>query len=228
MYSTLSTPTLEGGDTSSTSASSLSTMYNRPMYNLSSDTFGNPYTNHISAGRPFEVRTRQPRGAMYKCLFAFDGCRDICTQDTWKAHVNTHLSDVEPPEFCTCFICGESFEKGIVTWSRFLDHTLGHKYAGTPKPDQEFIEFCRDNDIISEYTHGRYGANFAAPMAAPDSHRYRQREHESFSTPRTIVDDNVARVDYPSEWRVVDSGMRRAGDIVVNRSAPRARGGRRL
>lgn len=238
MYSASSMPALTNGGISSRSVSDLSsTLYNQQMYNLTSDSFGDLYTYRYNAGQSVGIHSGASREGMYYCLFAFDGCAMLSTLDTWKAHVNAHMSDIRPPESCTCTICDEKFESGIpeVTWSRFLDHILYHKYPRAVKPDPAFLEFCQDKGIISDYTSQRFDPNFTTNPASPEPYQYRERERERerTRTPRRfapIESHDVAQVEYPSSWGEAMPVMQQAieRDIEVNRGNSRAHRGRRV
>lgn len=234
MDSASSMPGLTSDDMSFWSVSDLSsTQCNRQMYNLPSDSSGGLYTHRPNVARPAAL----PKEGMYRCLFAFGGCTTFCTPDTWESHVNTHLSDVDPPESCTCTICDQQFKSEIsgeelelgarkATWGRFLKHVLSHKYRGAFKPNSAFAEFCRDKDIISDFTSQRFDQNL---MARP---QYRERERR---TPRRLANTasidspDMAQVEYRSSWGEDTAAMQQAieRDIVVNRSNSRAHRERR-
>lgn len=199
------------GSTSSGSATT-STLYNLQMYSLSTDSNGILSTNRNLGPT---VINATPREGDYQCLFAFDDCQELCTLDTWKEHVNSHLSDVVPPESCRCSICGEPFEAGDphLTWSRFLDHVLNHRYRGQIAPDQDFLEFCRENDLISELTMGRYDPHASAQRVSQEPYQYRQQTPRRFMTPR-----GLAQVEYPSTWGEETQPVQRPMDVMVNRA----------
>lgn len=240
LYSSSSMPSMTCDNMSSPSVSNVSTQYNLPMYNLPFDSSGEVYT-YRSTG-PIAVN-RGPLGeGTFRCLFAFSGCTEFCRKDIWKDHVSSHLSDVTPPELCICPICEKSFESTPpeVNWSRFLNHILGHNYSGTIRPSQEFLEFCRDKDIISEFTTQRFDPSLAThevpqvlyPYRGHD--RGRDRERERNCTPRSFLNNpslfpDVARVEYPATWGVGSSDSTRPrvsqGSVMVNRGNLRARGG---
>lgn len=235
MDSASSMPALTSDDMSFRSVSDLSsTQCNRQMYNLPSDSSGGLYTHRSNIARPVAAALKE---GMYRCLFAFDGCTTSCALDTWESHVNTHLSDVEPPESCTCTICDQEFKSGIsgeelelgackATWGRFLNHVLSHKYRGAFKPNSAFVEFCRDKDIISDFTSQRFNQNLTTRP------QYRERERR---TPRRLVNTasvdspDIAQVEYRSSWGENSTAMQQAieRDIVVNRSNSRAHRERR-
>lgn len=237
MYSGPSTPGLTSNGTSSQSVSDLSsTQCSHQMYNLPSDSFGN-----LNTYRPITARSvaiHPPVEGTYRCLFAFDGCSELRTLDTWKAHVDGHLSDADRPESCLCTICGKEFESGIpdVTWGRFLSHVLYHKYPGNFNPDSAFVEFCRDKGIISDYTCQRCFTAQSPPELHQRRDRNREREPERdrrARTPRRMVDApvesrDVAQVEYRASWGE-ETAMQQAieRDIVVNRGNSRVQRGHR-
>lgn len=239
MYSTSSIPTLTSDGMSSRSGSDLSsTQCNQQMYNLPSDSFGILNTHRPNAAHPVAVHTMASREGMYRCLFSFIGCTTFCTLDTWVSHVNTHLSDADPPESCLCTICGEEFESesGIPkeTWGRFLNHVLNHGYPGAFNPDPVFVEFCRVNDMISDFTSQRLDQNITARASYQHHGRELDRERER-RTPRRVVHTasiefpEIAQVEYRSSWGEVTPVAQRAieRDIVVNRGSPRGHRGHR-
>lgn len=236
IYSGSSTPALTSDCTSSRSVSDLSsTQYKSQMYNLSQDSFGNPTTHRPNTARSVAIQAGTPKEGTYHCIFAFDGCSELRTLDAWKSHVNGHLSDANPPDSCTCTICGEEFDSGIpeVTWSRFLSHVLSHKYSGTFKPDPRLVEFFRDKGIISDFTCQRH-SNFTTQPASPEPYQRHERERDRRArTPRRVVNTpiesrDIAQVEYPSSWGG-DPAMQQAieRDIVVNRGNSRAHRGHR-
>lgn len=236
--STSSIPTLTSDNRSFRSVSDLSsTQCNWQMYNLPSDSSGGFYTHRPNVAQPVSPHAAASKEGMYPCIFAFVGCTTFCALETWESHVNTHLLDADPPESCTCTICDQEFKSGIsgeelelgarkATWSRFLNHVLSHKYRGAFNPNSEFSEFCRDKNIISDFTIQRFDQN---PTTRP---QYRERERRTPRRPANTASINppdTAQVEYRSSWGENTAVMQQAieRDIVVNRGNSRAHRERR-
>jgi hypothetical protein len=190
-------PALDNSSMTTLNSSGLSYIVHPQMYSLQDNGGGVLSTGrHL---RPVAVNCSPKKGS-YRCLFAFNACPEYCTPETWVSHVESHLGGIDPPKSCKCTICGKPFETDTpaITWNRFLYHVIGHRYQGSVIPDTEFLDYCANNDIISEYTMSRSDPRPGKPQTtrSQEPHMYRQK------TPRRFIDasDSVARVDYPHDW----------------------------
>lgn len=190
-------PALDNSSMTTLNSSGLSYILHPQMYSLQDDGDGVLSTGrHL---RPVAVNCSPKRGS-YRCLFAFNACPEYCAPETWVSHVESHLGGVDPPKSCKCTICDQPFETDTpaITWNRFLHHVIDHRYEGSVTPDTEFLEYCKNKDIISEYTMSRSDQRSGKPQTtrSQEPHMYRQK------TPRRFIDvsDSVARVDYPHDW----------------------------
>lgn len=214
LYPFSQTPGLDMDNSSITtrSSSDLSYIAHPPqMYSLEEED-GALYTNrHIA---PATVNLSIPGNGVYPCLFAFDACKVYCTTEDWVSHVGSHLGTIEPPKSCKCTICHYLFETDspAITWNRFLCHVINHKERRNFNPDKEFLEYCTNNDIISELTKNRLDQYPGNPQ------RWVSQEPVIYKhmTPRVVVDrsGSVATVDYPQNWSL-DPTRRPGPDRVV-------------
>ena len=223
-YTTSSMPTLDYSSLTSPSSPTPSTCYHPQMYGFHEDSSGALYT-YQSVSTP--VRTEARPDGTHPCLFFFNGCSEAFgREEDWVAHVGSHFASNEilPPSPCICSVCGTPFSAydPPLNWERFLKHTFNEHYVrdklsqGIP-PHPDFVRYCRDAAMISEFTCTRiegYQRVTSEDDRIPRSSRGRPRG-----------DADIARVHYPGTWESSEAQPRTATTVVVNRSG-QARSGR--
>lgn len=217
--SSSSLPTLDNSP-SDLSTSSLSTTCNRQMWNLQGDGHGGLYTHRRqTAGAPIQTVGRTE--GIYPCLFAFNMCLELATsKEAWISHINSHFTEAEvkfPPKN-TCTFCGESFLEDSTaggSWGRFLDHLFTHytrERFSQILPHSDFVGYCREMDLISDFTSGRC----EAAQRTLSEHDRTPRSHAGSI-------ETTAEVFYPTTW---EENTPRIATVTVNRGGRRG-GGRR-
>jgi len=214
-YTTSSMPTLDNSSLTSLSSPTPSTYYHPQMYKLQEDSSGALYTYQPVSPT---VRTGTRPDGTHPCLFSFNGCSEAFgREEDWVAHVDSHFAnEIPPPPSCICSVCGEPFSAydPLLNWGRFLKHTFNDHYVrgglahGIP-PHPDFVRYCRDRSMISDFTCTRFEGY--------------QAISEDDRTPRSIRnrpqrDADIARVHYPVTWESSEAQPRTTTTVVVNRS----------